>query len=111
MRIKLTAGILGLILLIGVLLLISVKNILSPKLIVELQKRALNIANYIADESIVPLLTSDNLNLSLAIHENKVKDTDIEYIFILDNKGKILAHTFGETFPENLEKLNVLKPD
>ncbi|MBI4654642.1 MAG: HAMP domain-containing protein [Nitrospirae bacterium] len=85
------------------------KTIMTQRLESELQKRGVYIAKNIASESIDSIVTENFLNLNLLILEHKEIDEDIEYIFILDEKGKVFAHTFEEKFPAALKEANIVK--
>ncbi|MDP3298136.1 MAG: ATP-binding protein [Thermodesulfovibrionia bacterium] len=91
------------------LLIILVKTIMTQRLESELQKRGVYIAKNIASESIDSIVTENFLNLNLLILEHKEIDEDIEYIFILDEKGKVVAHTFEKKFPAALKEANIVK--
>lgn len=110
LRTKFLITTLGVILFLGVLLIILVKTIMTQRLEIELQKRGVYIAKNIASLSIDSILTENFLNLNLLILEHKEIDEDIKYIFILDEKGNVFAHTFEEKFPATLKKANIVRP-
>jgi HD-GYP domain-containing protein (c-di-GMP phosphodiesterase class II)/PAS domain-containing protein len=98
----------GLILLLGILIINITQNTLTNHLETEFENKGKYIAHYIAAESISLISTGNFIDMKLLLNERKKKDEDIEYIFILDGKNKILAHTFRESFPAELIESNPL---
>ncbi|MBN1133331.1 MAG: PAS domain S-box protein [Methanosarcinaceae archaeon] len=72
----------------------------------ELQKRGYTISNYLADSSINPILTEDVIRLQQLIESTKNTQNDIVYVFILDENGEVIVHTFENGFPVALKNVN-----
>jgi class 3 adenylate cyclase len=83
--------------LVGDYLLDQAKNSLSG----EITKRGSSIAQYIAASAKNPLVTRDELTLSLLVRD-AVKDPDVAYVIVADEDGKIVAHgdlsAIGKTY-------------
>jgi two-component system NtrC family sensor kinase len=109
LRTKLLLGSVGLVILLASGLIIFIQTTLSGKLTEELQKRGVSLARDFSHHVVDPILTENRLALRLATLEGKKAEEDIEYEFVLNAKGEVLAHTFGETFPSDLKHINVLK--
>jgi len=109
-RNKILWGTTGLTVSFGLVVILVIYISLLQKLTIELQKRGLFIAEHIAGQTVNPILTDDALNLQIILNDFKSSEKDIEYFFILDTKGKVLAHTFEEGFPADLKETNILKP-
>ncbi|MBI4681675.1 MAG: PAS domain S-box protein [Nitrospirae bacterium] len=103
---KFLAGTLGIILLLGLSLIVFIRSTLTQKLILEIQEKGIYIAKHLADASSDPLLTEHILNLQMTINE-QTSDSDVEYIFIRDNNGKVPVHTFRDGFPAALIDMNI----
>lgn len=110
LKTKFLIGSLGLIALLGAGVIIFIHTTLTRKLTMELQKRGLHIARDFADETVDPLLKEDAITLHMHAIDKKKSEEDVEYAFILDSKGKVLAHTFGEAFPTDLKNANIIGP-
>ena len=103
---KASLGIIGIVVLLGLAVIVVVRPSLEQKLSVALQKRGISIANHIASNSIDPVLTEQYLDLEMMLKDFKGSEDDITYIFVLDNNGKVLAHTFENDFPLELIDVN-----
>lgn len=105
---------LKIILALGVLLtLVATASILyvklhfSKQLRGELEKRGVSIARHLAQYSTANLLARDRLALKMVAVSQAKSEADIVYIFFVDARGStVLAHTFGESFPESLLAAN-----
>lgn len=86
----------------SITLLLYIRVELNKQLGNELQKRGVSIARNLADASIKPLITENNVALQLLVNNLKRNEDDIRYIYIITNQQQIVAHTFGHTFPNDL---------
>lgn len=106
LRNKFLFGTACLIVLLGLAVLLLVQTTISQRLLSEVRERGILIAKNLASESIDPILASRTEELQLFINEYKNSKQDIEYIFILDSQGQVLAHTFEKGFPAGLRSSN-----
>jgi signal transduction histidine kinase len=104
LRNKFIAGFCGLILLVGTALLLVMRAELHTYLEHELDKRGTTIARHMAEESMTPILTENSIDLQLLVNDHKKNEEDIRYIYIVNNRREVLAHTFGNSFPHDLLK-------
>lgn len=89
--------------------ILYVKLRFSPQLRGELEKRGISIARNLAHHTTGSVLARDRLALKMEAVAQVKNETDIAYIVFLGPRGKtVLAHTFGETFPEALLAANPL---
>ncbi len=102
---KVLAGTIGLVVLIGLITVVFVKTVLYQKLITNLEEEGDFIARHVADESVNPLLTEKFVELDMMVRDLKNSDADIEYIFILNGRNEVVAHTFEHGFPADLRKI------
>jgi PAS domain S-box-containing protein len=99
---------LGLLLtLVATASILYIKLRFSEQLRDELEKRGVSIARNLAQHSTASLLARDRLALKMMAVAQAKSEADIVYIFFLGPRGKtVLAHTFGESFPESLLAAN-----
>jgi signal transduction histidine kinase len=105
---KFLLGAIGLVMLLGLSVVIFLQNTLTEKLEIELQKRGLFFVENLARESINIILTENLLELQILLNDQKSILKDVEYIFVVDTLGEVLAHTFQEGFPIDLKKANIV---
>ena len=108
-RNKILAVSLGLILLLGITVIVFVRSELSDWMVAELHDQSIELASHYAGMSVSPLLTEDHFKLNtLAISAAK-EHHEIEYAFIMDWDGHVVAHSFGKLFPIDLLHANPLE--
>lgn len=87
----------------GVSLVLFTKTVLYQKLHITLEKRGLSLARTIARDSVNPVLTEKFLELALMLRDIKNEEADMEYIYVRNAHGKVVAHTFENGFPVDLQ--------
>ncbi len=102
---KVLVGTIGLVVLLGLTVAILVRTVLFRELTVSLEKRGAFIARTVAAESITPLLTEQFFELEMMMRDLRESEDDIEYIFVLNARGDVVAHTFKGGFPADLKKI------
>jgi adenylate cyclase len=75
----------------------------------EITKRGLTIAQNLADSAKNPVLTEDELTLNLLV-KDAMKDDDVAYVAIVDETGKVLAHSEVGLVGRAYERAPSLKP-
>ena len=105
---KYIAGITCLILFVFCALLIYMRHEFSQRIEHELHKRGASIARNIALTAVTPILTENRIALQLYLNETKRNEENIRYIYLVDKQGHLLAHTFGDSFPKELLKTDLL---
>jgi signal transduction histidine kinase len=68
----------------------------------QLDQRGQEIAGHMALAGANYILTEDVYNLYELVSQTASSSEDVRYILVLDNKGRILAHTFKNGIPKNL---------
>ena len=92
-----------LVLAIGVLLAIFVRIVLLDSLGKETHKRAQAVARHFTELAMRPLSVDDTQALQQLVNDQYLmSEDDIYYIFVVDRNGKVLAHSFGGLFPQEL---------
>lgn len=110
LRTKFLLVLIGLVLFSGAAILVFIRVTLAERLTEELQKRGISIAKHFAEVSANPILTENTIAIQLLAIDYRKNEEDIEYIFVVNQKGEILAHTFGTTFSAAMVCGNTLSP-
>lgn len=103
---KFSVWILIIILILGSFTNIAVQISLTQTLSNELKSNGQLVSNNLAVTSIEPILIDDRITLLRSLQNIKNIQHDIMYIYIVDNKGNILADSFENGFPKDLLSLN-----
>jgi signal transduction histidine kinase len=111
LKTKYIGGVCCLILFVFVELLVFMRLKFTQRMESELHKRGVSIARNLAVSASTPILTENRIALQLLVNETKTNEEDLRYIYIVNPQGKLLAHTFGQTFPAELLKLDRPLPD
>lgn len=104
LRTKFIIGFSGLILLFCLLLLLLITAQLRNAMKHELRKRGVSIARHLAEASITPILTENLVALQGILTDYTKNENDIRYIYLVNNRREVLAHSFGTIFPGDLLK-------
>jgi PAS domain S-box-containing protein len=111
LRTKLVGGTILLVVLLGTGLIYLLRSTFAARLETELQRRGVSIAKFVADDSEKLMLTEDAVALLLLAEGSRRIEEDISYIFIQDAAGAVMVHTFGDSFPTGLLRVNALAAD
>lgn len=101
-RRKLNLGITLIVLFVAALLSVFVTRIAADALVEASKRRGAVLAANLALRAADPMLSTDFLRLKNLVDEVLNVDSDIVYAFVVDDRGQVLAHTFGRTFPLDL---------
>lgn len=101
------------ILLISVPIALFTRWILISSLTSELKLRGMGIAQSIAESGRSFILTKDIPQLTSLLFDSRLGDRRglIDYVFVLDNQGNILAHTFVAPYSPSLQSANRIGAD
>ncbi|MDF1536413.1 MAG: histidine kinase dimerization/phosphoacceptor domain -containing protein [bacterium] len=98
---------------VGAVMIVFLRGLFYQNLKEELQEKGILLSRYIAERNADAILAEDSLEL-LNIREvlkRLVAETPtLSYVFIQSTDGRILAHTFGNSFPSDLRKVNPVPP-
>lgn len=108
---KFSIAIITIVLIFGSINSILIYNNVQTALQAETEKRALFIAKNIASQVTSPILFEDYISLQNIVNNVIEIDKNIFYVFITDNKGNVLVHTFKTEIPLKLVKVNTIKED
>ncbi|MEF2232327.1 MAG: ATP-binding protein [Pseudodesulfovibrio sp.] len=104
-RTKLHLGISGILIVMAVLLLTLVGNMSAKSLIEENRKRGSAMAESLAARTVEPLLAQDFLRMKNMVDEQGAMG-DVVYVFVQNEWGHVLTHTFHKGFPMDLVEAN-----
>jgi len=105
-RAKIMGIALGLVLLLGVGAMIQVQWVTGAALGRELNERGVSIARDVAARAADLILLEDLVSLGDLVLDSLANNKDVRYIFVLDGRGDVLAHTFGHFLPPDLQPAN-----
>lgn len=105
-RTKILGIVLGLVLLLGLGVTVQVRALLISTLQARLQEQSVSITRDVAARATDLILINDLFSLHQLLRDTQANNSDVRYAFILDSKGQVIAHTFGEGFPVGLVEAN-----
>lgn len=106
-RTRFVASTVGLLLVIGAVLVLYVQTALKERFAAQAQKRGVAIAHSFARMATNPSLTEDLISLQLLSFDIINGEQDVEYLFIVNGHGSVVAHTFRNGLPASLLRMNV----
>ncbi len=98
-RIKILGMALGLVLLLGTGITLQVRIALTKTVSSQLEKQSISVARDLAARSTDLILLNDLFSLHRLLQETQINNANVLYAFILDSNGRVIAHTFGDSFP------------
>lgn len=109
LRTKFLSGLVGIVLILGVTMAVFVRITVHRNLYGVLERRAVSLARSYAEHSIDLVLTERFLDLRLMLTDQLRAEPDLVYLFVLDSRGQVKAHTFSEGFPMELRTAHPLE--
>lgn len=106
LRIKILGITLGTLLLVGGSVILHSRAVLEESLLEQLDRVAISLGRDVASRSVDLLLTSNTFALHELLTSIKENNPDVRYLFVLDQSGNVITHTFGPGFPVDLLKVN-----
>lgn len=110
-RTKILGMVLGLVLLMGVSVTLQVRTMLSQTMDTELEEQAISTTRDLAARSTDLILINNSYGLYQLLQETQANNANVRYAFIVSPQGQVLAHTFGDGFPDKLINANAIAPD
>jgi PAS domain S-box-containing protein len=100
---KILSATIGVIVLMGAALAAFIMIAVQPKLQAALEKRGEFMAQHVASQSAMPILTERFFEMDLLLSDLMATDKDVEYCYVVNSRGHVVAHTFGREFPAGLK--------
>lgn len=85
---------------------IHIHGFASRVFVQELQLKGTAIARSLAERSAEAVLTEDWWQLHRLAQATLRSDADVSYVFVMDEHGRVVAHTFAHGFPQGLAEAN-----
>jgi len=107
-RVKVLGIVIGIVLILGAFVTVQIRQILRVALTNQLEEQGLAISDLIATDVETRIANGDSAALQdyLIKRQRHFSDTvhvtPIDYIFVVDNEGQIIAHTFEDQVPSAL---------
>ena len=99
-------GIALIILLLGLCVSLWVKITSTKMLEEQLKQCGISIGRDVAARSTDLILTNNLFALYQLLKDTLENNEDVRYVFIMNRKQEVLAHTFGQNFPSDLISVN-----
>ena len=106
LKTKITLGVALMLVFCGLCIGLTLSAMSAQALLEEGRKRGAALASGLAYRLAEPLLAEDLLQLKNLIDNVHTQYDDVIYIFLTDNDGNILSHTFADGFPIELLQVN-----
>lgn len=104
LRYKIISIILILAVGVGGLFFILIAPLITKALHGQLVERGYLLARTVAADSAGDVLNDNRTTLNLFLHRLKVRESDLRYVFIVNARGTVIAHTFEGGLPADLLK-------
>nr|WP_321498505.1 ATP-binding protein [uncultured Methanolobus sp.] len=105
-RTKLILTVVSIILVLGVLMGSYLNVVQTNMMKTELNEKGISITRNLAENSVNPILTDNQVRLQWLVKTIKESEPEVVYVFITDERGEILVHTFSGGFPVDLRGIN-----
>ncbi|MFW8600886.1 PAS domain S-box protein [Desulfobacterota bacterium M19] len=89
---------------VGILFFALIAPLITRALHEQLVERGYLLARTVAADSANDVLTDNRVALNLFLHRLKVGENDLRYVFIVNARGRVIAHSFRGSFPADLLK-------
>ena len=103
---KLTAVMMAIVLLFALLTGLLFWSTISDVMRASLERRGTSVAVEVAELSSEAIQTGNLFALEELIHTTKRNNDFVAYIFLLDEQGRVMAHTFSKGMPLHLRELH-----
>lgn len=101
----------GAVILLGVFTMLEVRTTLTETLTKQLEEKGISMGGDLAARSTDFMLTNNVYFLQELVNETVKNHQDIRYVFILDDRGNVVVHSFGEKgMNPKLASVNSVKP-
>lgn len=102
-RTKILGMVLALTTVLGLAVTLQVRVVMTSVFAEELESRGVSVASDLASRSTDPILLNDTYALHQLLRETVSNHPDALYAFVTDDRGNVVAHTFGDaSFPSGL---------
>lgn len=96
---------------LGILISFAIRGVVINSMRMELTRQGESIASNLSDRIADSILLDDLYKIHEAVRDIIEKEKDVEYIFVTDKNGRLLAHTFENGHPPDIMQWNPLTAD
>lgn len=107
LRSKVLIFIISFTIILGVIGTVTVQKVVSRILETEILKREIYFNKHLSMMIANSVLTAKNIKVQSILHDAK-RGSDVEYFFVQNKNGRVIAHTFEADFPVDLIQANSL---
>lgn len=97
--------------LLSILIGIGIRDTVINAMRSELTYQGISLAQHLSDRIADSLLLKDIYRITEAISDVSRNEKDIEYVYVTDEAGRMLSHTFTGGYPEDILQWNLLERD
>ncbi|WP_406656986.1 ATP-binding protein [Methanolobus sp. ZRKC2] len=105
-RTKLILNVVFIILILGVLMGSYLNVVQTSMMKSELNEKGISLTRNLAENSVNPILTDNHVRLQWLVKTIKESESEVIYVFIVDERGEVMVHTFDGGFPVDLKGIN-----
>ena len=105
-RVKILGIVLGMVLALAVGITLQVRRAITVTLTAQLAEQSVAAGRDLAARSADLVLLNNLYGLHRLLQETQANNASLRYAFVTDAQGRILAHTFGDSFPLALADVN-----
>jgi len=99
---KIIGMVVGLIIFLGTTLTLCARQRMMEFCVLQLKQQGLSLAHDLAARSADGLLTNAFFELHQLVNDTKANNSGVQYVFITDAAGEVVAHTFAKAVPAGL---------
>jgi signal transduction histidine kinase len=109
--VKMVLTLIFVLVLLGAASIWQTRGMMNNLFVEQQEKRGLSIANMLSARAANLILVNNYYDLHELAKDTQQTNDDVRYVFIVNNQGDLLAHSFSSGFPKNLLHANVLAPN
>lgn len=95
--------------LLGATSIIQTRGMMNNLFVDQQEKRGLSVANMLSARAANLILVNNYYDLHELAKDTQNTNDDVRYVFIVNDQGDLLAHSFTSGFPRNLLEANFLE--
>lgn len=108
-RTKILGIVLALVLLLGAAVTLQVRATVSKTMNIQLKEQSVSTSRDLAARATDMILINDMYSLHQLLLDTEANNSNVRYAFIVTPNNQVLAHTFGDGFPQNLLAANTVE--
>jgi signal transduction histidine kinase len=97
--------------LLSILIGFGIRDTVTSAMRSELTNHGISLAQHLSDRVADSILLQDIYRITEAISDIRRNEKDIEYVYVIDDTGRMLSHTFSSGYPSGILQWNALERD